>query len=453
MFDQDVPADAAPASYGRDLWVGEERSLFMLVVDLCTETRPEPECLSTLLGLRPQRLSTSLFRLSDNELDVLRFALSVESPRQMLQAGAHDVVPPKRERTYLSAELRYCPECLRRGWHSALFQHAAVVSCPVHEVPLRIGCPGCDEPIRTDPRTVARALMTCDTCGELFTDVLSAAKRAEKLPPEPFLRYRTALLKKLPQDARHGDLLVTGDVRDRKAILNPHLQRFEVWSDDLPMPGRAWCTQVISFDRPPPQATAVETNTVERTIVEALQEIKQVLVEEGCFLEAPMGLLSVNGQGAKLDGISNVASAALWKVAHLYRAADYFDSGPRRARRLTQFGAPCLVSTEVWACTLRLEVMGLFVRAFLELRRLDYLIDVTWASRPPSGTFLPAWRLFENGKALFLETRAITDIERLRRLCGRYGRHALLEAPSDWNRLARRRLAYPPNDECLSIER
>lgn len=39
--------------------------------------------------------------------------------------------------------VHYCPECLRDFYHSALFQHRAVTSCPVHRRPLAAGCQAC----------------------------------------------------------------------------------------------------------------------------------------------------------------------------------------------------------------------------------------------------------------------------------------------------------------------
>jgi len=42
-----------------------------------------------------------------------------------------------------SSVLRFCPVCLRAGYHSTLFQIRHVESCPVHAIKLRVGCPAC----------------------------------------------------------------------------------------------------------------------------------------------------------------------------------------------------------------------------------------------------------------------------------------------------------------------
>lgn len=42
-----------------------------------------------------------------------------------------------------SKQLRYCPTCLSKGFHAALFQWRFTTCCPIHRVPLRTGCPQC----------------------------------------------------------------------------------------------------------------------------------------------------------------------------------------------------------------------------------------------------------------------------------------------------------------------
>jgi len=46
-------------------------------------------------------------------------------------------------------KLRYCPECIQKGYHSALYQMLWLVECPIHNVPLLSSCPNCENPIDT----------------------------------------------------------------------------------------------------------------------------------------------------------------------------------------------------------------------------------------------------------------------------------------------------------------
>lgn len=75
---------------------------------------------------------------------------------------------------WISSDLhfRYCPECLRLGFQSAIFQIDALIQCPVHKVPLRDTCPNCAK------KTPAYALtnkaialpLHCIHCREPFSD-------------------------------------------------------------------------------------------------------------------------------------------------------------------------------------------------------------------------------------------------------------------------------------------
>lgn len=36
----------------------------------------------------------------------------------------------------ITAKIRYCPECLKHGYHSWLFQYIAMRKCPIHHIDL-----------------------------------------------------------------------------------------------------------------------------------------------------------------------------------------------------------------------------------------------------------------------------------------------------------------------------
>jgi len=42
--------------------------------------------------------------------------------------------------------VRWCPECLRVGYHAVWFQLGALKACPLHRVPLEESCPHCQAP-------------------------------------------------------------------------------------------------------------------------------------------------------------------------------------------------------------------------------------------------------------------------------------------------------------------
>lgn len=47
-----------------------------------------------------------------------------------------------------SNELRFCPMCIQRGFHSAIFQDPSLSCCPIHQALLTVGCPQCGSAIR-----------------------------------------------------------------------------------------------------------------------------------------------------------------------------------------------------------------------------------------------------------------------------------------------------------------
>lgn len=46
-----------------------------------------------------------------------------------------------------SAHLRFCPTCVRRGFHTYIFQDTRVSRCPIHQIPIEDECPQCGKSI------------------------------------------------------------------------------------------------------------------------------------------------------------------------------------------------------------------------------------------------------------------------------------------------------------------
>lgn len=63
------------------------------------------------------------------------------SPSMFCVDGQHALM------AFAETDLRHCSECLRMGFHSALYQWRFLRLCPLHRVPLRTGCPKCDNAI------------------------------------------------------------------------------------------------------------------------------------------------------------------------------------------------------------------------------------------------------------------------------------------------------------------
>ena len=64
------------------------------------------------------------------------------------------------------ADMRFCPVCLRMGYHTILFQLTCVATCPLHGVPLVQGCTKCGFALSPDLNLVALASpFACPQCG------------------------------------------------------------------------------------------------------------------------------------------------------------------------------------------------------------------------------------------------------------------------------------------------
>ncbi len=71
---------------------------------------------SDLIGVAPNRLRAG-------------FLQQLGFPQFSYRDGAHGI--------------RFCPECLKFGYHSILFDLALVTECPIHQKPLQKGCTVC----------------------------------------------------------------------------------------------------------------------------------------------------------------------------------------------------------------------------------------------------------------------------------------------------------------------
>lgn len=69
--------------------------------------------------------------------------------------------PTDQERACLSLGVRWCPECIVHGFHSAQFQDSRVLLCPQHGCEIRDVCPKCRWPL--DP--LMEHSWTCGNCG------------------------------------------------------------------------------------------------------------------------------------------------------------------------------------------------------------------------------------------------------------------------------------------------
>lgn len=80
-----------------------------------------------------------------------------------------DLASPLLDDVLIAKNLRYCPVCLTRHFHSSLFQFRILAECPIHKVLLQVGCPHCKTPFSGHPLDTAHDAC-CLHCGKPFIE-------------------------------------------------------------------------------------------------------------------------------------------------------------------------------------------------------------------------------------------------------------------------------------------
>lgn len=120
-------------------------------------------------------------------LDVTKLARAICVPEhrmEMLLPSAYGI------ESDLANVLRFCPVCIRRGFHSAAFQLKAVLRCPVHDVMLESKCPGCRYTIPYLFGSGLRTPFAC-RCGWKFWPGITAQRWPRSLTARQEIVFRS----------------------------------------------------------------------------------------------------------------------------------------------------------------------------------------------------------------------------------------------------------------------
>lgn len=162
------------------------------------------------------------------------------------------------------SQLRACPACLTAGFHAAWFQWLHVERCPLHDLPLRRGCPQCGRPITYAlGRSMATSPLRCTRC--LGDWVPSLARPGGDCVPLP--RTAAELMRNWARFARDA-VGVEHHVRDLRT--GQYVRR-------QPAPHQSARPHLLTlvnrfFDAPPPplaELTAAASARRERTLEDA----------------------------------------------------------------------------------------------------------------------------------------------------------------------------------------
>lgn len=77
---------------------------------------------------------------------------------------------------YFYPYLKYCPLCIKQGYHSFIHQLNFIHYCPIHNIPLKNSCPCCNKPIVIDIRYTGNLKAFTCTCNYTLIDEMSPKK-------------------------------------------------------------------------------------------------------------------------------------------------------------------------------------------------------------------------------------------------------------------------------------
>jgi hypothetical protein len=166
------------ALVGDDLSLAPYQSAFGCVARLArlNQIRSSAE-FSELLGIKLSTSQTLLQSLltSHSQQEALAGTLGIPKPAEWEPSFWYPFQGSIPESIVVS-RVRYCPACIRLGFHSNLHQLPWMLSCPWHRTSLRVGCPRCGK----EPNTTARSrtrLLTCECGLDLINESASALQR------------------------------------------------------------------------------------------------------------------------------------------------------------------------------------------------------------------------------------------------------------------------------------
>ena len=425
----------ARLSYLEPAHAQNEKSAFIYAAEYCSHFMPEAAEIRTLTP-HPWSLKSSVFHMGADATVLLGQALGIDS-KTWIRAVGRDTVGPHAARTILLGELRYCPECLRQGWHSALHQHSAVDRCPIHQIRLQTGCMHCGAAISTTMGGIAKHHFHCGECGKSLAGQRRRAglgKPLLQVSASLFEPLRSSLLDTGASDIIRSPLTLprapeeTVSIPGASQALAHHLQ----WPDpSREQPGRSASRPVRHFSVSQEQALVPTVHLQRRmrsAALEAMEDILEVAQHSGHSIDIPPELSSVGKASARVDIGVGVIAAAVWRTARLFEV-DAFLLGelpPRQANEqpMTRDVPPYdPIDTHVrWA-----QVAAVFVDSVLQLRQYRYGVQIDWNAAPSRLELMPAWRGLTRDGKIELRLRERCDMRLVARLARRY-RHRLLGA-------------------------
>ncbi|MFM0196831.1 hypothetical protein PQQ65_27385 [Paraburkholderia strydomiana] len=421
-----------------------QESWYSLWCSLCLIeplSRKEMRHLLSGLGNR-NMLDPTLFRDARPELKMLLTAFGGTSETVVASLGGADMDNEPRSSGHMHIGLRHCSVCLSNGYHSPVFQHLSIHTCPLHDIRLRTTCENCDAELNPTWLVAGMNPFGCPRCDAMFVSSFQRRQQtSEILLVGMLLAARREVIVHSRQTASRvrpcALPVVRSNMEGQRAATTRYVQRQAIWMN---APREGWLQfkgETCHLRENRNVENGLEfVESVEIAIRKTLTRIRDLYEDDGAELHRLQAILGRFEGGRRLIDAAGVVSCAILKTEHLLGAAariaippvlsplDLVKTSDPRCQA-EQPGAPLLKFTEANTLLVQYEVIGLFCLNIWHIARLHRLTDIAWSEFPHAAHFRPEWCLDEHRTVPLLHIRPRATWKTVRFLIKRYSKRLL----------------------------
>ena len=413
-----------------------ERSALIVFVDFCSDMMVSATEVDAMLGRAAS--ATSIFQLGNISAGVLAEAMGIEAALWTLARGA-DLVAGRVSNFFVS-ELRYCRSCLALGNHSTLFQSLQVTHCPVHAETLRTGCPYCGKSVSTTLHALAKNHLYCGSCQRN----LAVSRRRTAIgvsvihpPYECFAALRSSLTAELPNGESRSAWrweISANQIATSQALVRRY-RGHTMWdSPSIACGFLRFKTELFILDVEDRRGKQGHFNRLVRdAVIKAFERLGDRLKPYVQLMATPRDVEWAMKSAGRVDVQVAAVAAAYWQSAVVFRVSRFLlGEMPSPVADAHPFSSWLPAHVCAMRVLIQHSVLALFAHSLIQMRRLQYGVQVAWHKPPDEALFLMPWRLRPlESDQMELHIRSRVDATTVDRLVARYQHHWLRSAPKD----------------------
>lgn len=335
----------------------------------------------------------------------------------------------------ISTELRYCPDCLNKLYHSAIFQHWAVERCPMHRIDLVDRCKICNHAIRVTGSTIVSDPFGCPSCGALLIQkqadrnylideneiqqiVLKISESKRALMWLGSEGVKVSVSKRFKRNR-------VDSISSRSMIVNA--QRHCSWVSQTVNNTRIFREETVRILFSTDSSNEILFDDSYHLAIQEILRIRNLFVERRDEIRTLIGRAGIDQTGIILEGSASVVGIAFCKALYYFglEKADLEDDYTKCDTVLADYccrrgiwdlkGNRQLVSMFIMA-----DFRALFSLLLCETSRLKFLNNVVWTAVPEAESFQSSWCIEIVGgyKSIRVRPRSSPDLPD--RLVARY---------------------------------